>query len=406
MCYTRYIAKKMNRLLAFALAALLLSACRSAAPVPQDERIGSLSDPSVELMSHNFRYVGEYGGWRYGLYNAGYETTKEHPKNLDIDMKLVRWKTGDIEHRQISRLWLTGQGISDDFRPPYDPTGIIVGSTLHILFCPGVEGCTTLVHVPYDLEKQQLGREEVATLDGSPVTVQNVLDNYQARTGAEYRWFTDGGPKTAFGIGMNVEIIPHKDCYYSVLSACAYSFTGMVVKSEDLIHWETVAIPDLSQLHCGSAYWEGVLHPLFGDTFAFTARVQSEDGVIYGTWDAATGEFADLRLIEGGITARPEFFEYKGDTYLYCNTYGPSDVEGYGSVYRATASFYKLSPDGKSLTYVRSKFVPEGIHYPTFYVEPGGLFRRDRLYIIYSTDSRRLDPLEARSNIALERLNL
>jgi len=94
-------------------------------------------------------------------------------------------------------------------------------------------------------------------------------------------------------------------------------------------------------------------------------------------------------------------FDYKGNTYLFCNTLGPSDVEGYGSVYRATASFYKLNHDGTSLEYVRSKFVPEGIHYPTFYVEQGS-----RLYIIYSTDSRRLDPLEARSNIALEKIFL
>ena len=62
-----------------------LASCSS-----QDRLLGSLSDPSTELMAHCFRYVGEYDGWRYGLYNAGYETTKEHPKNLDIDLKLCR----------------------------------------------------------------------------------------------------------------------------------------------------------------------------------------------------------------------------------------------------------------------------------------------------------------------------
>ena len=376
-----------------------LASCSS-----QDMLLGSLSDPSTELMAHCFRYVGEYDGWRYGLYNAGYETTKEHPKNLDIDLKLCRWKTGDIEHREICHIWQTGQGICDDFRPPYDATGIIDGSTLHMLLCPGVDGCSTYIHVPYDLDNKELGKEEVMTLDGARITVANVLDNFKSRTGKDIPWFTDGGKETAFGIGMNVEIARHKGYYYSVISALAYGFTAIIVRSRDLVHWETVCVPDFSAVNYGTTYWEGVVYPLYDDVFAFTARVQSEDGVIYGLWNSDTKELSNLQLIEDGVTARPEFFEYQGSTYLYCNTYGPSQVEGYGSVYRSTASFYKLSSDGTSLEFIRSKFVPEGIHYPTFYVEPGGLIRKERLFIIYSTDSRRLDPLEGRSNIALERL--
>ena len=381
----------------------------SCAPAAQDELIGTVSDPSVELMSHDFRYVGEYDGWRYGLYNAGYKSTQENPCNLDIDLKLSRWKTDDLEHREILRIWEAGKGISDGFRPPYDPTGIIEGSLMHILFCPGVNGRSAYVHVSYDLEKKEMGKEEVMTLDGVEMTVANVLENYKARTGTAIPWFSDGGCQTAFGIGMNVEIARHGDRYYSVISALAYGFTAMVVRSQDLIHWETVSIPDLSLVRSGATWWEGVVHPLHGDVFAFAARVQSEDGVVYGIWNASTGAFSNLQSIGGGITARPEFFDYMGDTYLSCNTYGPSDVEGYGSVYRATVSFFRLSKDGSAVEFVRSKTVPEGIHYPSFYVEPGRRpFRRnragDKLYVIYSTDSRHLDPLEARSNIALERL--
>lgn len=362
-------------------------------------------------MAHNFRYVGESDGWQYGLYNAGYETTKEHPKNLDIDLKLVRWKTDDIDHREISQIWYTGKGISDDFRPPYDASGFIDGTILHILFCPGVDGRSTYVHVPYDLEKQELGTEEVMTLDGKEITVNNVLDIYQSHTGMDVPWFTDGGKNSAFGIGMNVEVIRHGEFFYSVISALAYGFTAIIVRSEDMIHWHTVNVADLSPVHFGTTYWEGVIHPLHDDLFAFATRVQSEDGIIVGTWNLSTGELSHLRLIEGGITARPEFFDYKGDTYFYCNSFGPSEVKDYGSVYRAIASFYKVSRDGDELEFIRSKFVPEGIHYPSFYVEAGDCLRcsshrGDRLYIIYSTDSRRLDASEARSNIALERIVL
>ena len=390
---------------------LFLAVCLAACSAKQDRLIGSVSDPSEELMSHDFRYAGTYDGWHYGLYNASCNTTKEHPKNLDIDLRLSRWKTGDIKHRLIRRIWVTGQGITDHFRPPYDPTGIIEGSTLHILFCPGVNGRSAYVHVPYDLDREALGPEEVMTLDGREITVGNVLDNFKARTGAEIPWFSDGGGETAYGIGMNVGIVRHGGYFYSVISANAHGFTAMIVRSKDLVHWETAAVADLSSVPVGISYWEGAVYPLHDDIFAFTIRIQSENGVIYGTWNATTGALADLRCIEGSITARPEFFSYRGSTYLFCNTFGPSEVEGYGSVYRATGSFYKISPDGATLQPVRTKSVPEGIHYPTFYTEPGcRLFPRchlgERLYILYSTDARRLDPFEARSNIALERLVL
>ena len=403
----------MNNVLTYMKRIYILAAAllMTVAGFAQDRFLGMLSDPSTELMSHDFRYVGEYGGWRYGLYNAGYASTLEHPKNLDIDVKLCRWKTDDAAHREVCQVWHTGQGITDDFRAPYDPTGIIEGHVLHILFCPGVDGRSAYVHVPYDLKKKQLGKEEVMTLDGAQMTVAGVLDNYKARTGDEIPWFTDGGAETAFGIGMNVEIVRHRGWYYSVVSAYALGFTCMVVRSRDLVRWETVGIPDLSHLHIGNCYWEGVVHPLHGDLFAFAIRVQDENGVIYGTWDASTGAFSNLQAIEGGITARPEIFEYKGNTYLYCNTFGPSELEGGGSVFRATVSFYRISEDGLSLSFVRAKSVPEGIHYATFYVEPGRRWfwhvpARDRLCIVYSTDTRRLNLVHARSNITLEELTL
>ena len=44
--------------------AVLLGVCFSPQVTAQDRFLGTLSDPSTELMSHDFRYVGEYGGWR------------------------------------------------------------------------------------------------------------------------------------------------------------------------------------------------------------------------------------------------------------------------------------------------------------------------------------------------------
>jgi len=391
----------LSRFIAVALtAAALFSSCKSEG----DILLGSVSDPSIELMSHCFRYVGEYDDWHYGLYSAGYNTTKEHVANLDIDLKMVRWKTDRLDEREFSQIWYTGKDMCDDFRPPYDPAGIIDGSIMHIAFCPGINGHSVYCHATYDLESQSIVNTDIMTLDGEELNVINVINNYSERTGKTIPWYSDGGRKTCYGIGMNVEIVKHCGYFYSVISAFAYDFTAIVVRSTDMIHWETVSIPDLSPLNCGTSWWEGAVHHLHDDVFAFTTRVQGNDGVVYGTWNSSTGEFSNLQLIEGGITAHPEFFDYKGNTYLFCNIYGPSNVEGYGSVYRATSAFYKLSPDGSTLEFIKKKFVPEGIHYPTFYVEPGFL-HNDRLYMLYSTDSRRLDHNEGRSNIALEQLD-
>lgn len=367
----------------------------------QDTLLGSVSDPSMELMSHDFRYIGQYKGWCYGAYNAGYNSTKEHPRNLDIDLKLTKWRPDDPEDKTFFQVAKAGEGKTDMFRPPYDPTGFIEGSKLYCMYCPSIDSTATYVCRVFDLENETFdGPEQVMTLDGMPMTVWNVLDIYNSKSPVVCNWILDGGPEQAYGLGMNVEIVKKDDCYYSCLSEVGGIFSAIVIRSDNLTDWVTAGIPDFSGLLKGKAFWEGVVHPLGGSLFAFATRIQSEDGAVFGLWNSETGEFSNLQLIPDAITARPEFFEFNGETYLAANIYGPSSAEGYGAVYRSTCAFFRINREDWSLEQVKTKQVVEGIHYFTFYN-----YRHD-LYMVYSTDARRLDAGEARSNIAVERIFL
>ena len=51
--------------------ALTAPAAIAKAQDADDKLIGPVSDPSVKLMAHCARYIGEYHGWHYVLYNAG-----------------------------------------------------------------------------------------------------------------------------------------------------------------------------------------------------------------------------------------------------------------------------------------------------------------------------------------------
>lgn len=388
----------MKRILLFAAALLVLNSCSHTL---SDELLGNVSDPSKELMSHDFRYIGKYKGYHYGAYNAGYLTTKEHPRNHDIDVNISKWKTSDLDGVEFIKAAVAGDGISDIWRAPYDPTGCIVGNKLYLLYCPSVDSTATYVGRTFDLDRQAFDNEaEILTLDGRPMNLFNVLDIYNAKARVHCSSVLDGGPVQAMGLGLNVEIVKGKDCWYCCASEVGADFTCLVMKTSDFYHWETVAIPDVSDKFPGCSFWESVVYPLDGDIFGFVSRFQNRLGCVYGQWNAATGEFANIDVIPESITARPEFFTWKGENYLCVNVNGASTVDGYGSVFRATCRFYRIDPKDYTLTPLKTKFVPEGIHYYTFYEEKGGL------YMIYSTDSRRLDCNEARSNIAVERIFL
>ena len=388
----------MKKIILFSAAILALLSCTHTA---SDELLGNVSDPSKELMSHDFRYIGEYNGYHYGAYNAGYLTTKERPGNLDIDLKISKWKTSELDKVEFIDVALAGDGISDTWRAPYDPTGYIAGNKLYLLYCPSVDSTATYVARTFDLDSQTFVNEaEIITLDGRPMNLYNVLDTYNAQADVHCANVLDGGPVQCMGLGLNVMITEHNGIYYCCASEVGADFTCLVMKSSDFYHWETVAIPDVSDKFPGNSFWEAVVYPLDGDIFGFAVRFQNCQGCVYGQWNVATGEFTNIEEIPESITARPEFFTWKGDNYLCVNVDGASSVEGYGSVFRATCRFFRIDPDSYELTPVKTKFVAEGIHYYTFYEERGSL------YMIYSTDARRLDCAEARSNIAVEKLSL
>lgn len=380
-----------------AITAIIISSCAT----KRDVLLGNVSDTSIELMSHDFRYIGQYKGYCYGVYNAGYNSTQEHPKNIDIDVKITKWCPDKPDVKSFFQVAKAGDGKTDMYRPPYDPTGIIEGTKLYCMYCPSMDSTATYVCRVFDLETETFdGEETVMTVDGLPMTVWNVLNIYNEKSSVKCTWILDGGPKQAYGLGLNVKIVKFKGMYYSCLSGVGGTFCGIVIRSANLIDWETIAIPDFSSLPKGNTFWEGSVCPIDNGLFAFTARIQNEDGVIFGLWNPETGKFSNLQLVPNAIVSRPEFFEFRGDVYLACNVHGPSSVEGYGSVYRATCAFFRINPKNYTLEQVKIKKVDEGIHYFTFYN-----WCRN-LYMVYSTDSRRLNSREARSNIAVEMIIL
>lgn len=389
---------KISRLIVVASALCLLAACDR--PIG-DELLGNVSDPSQELMAHDFRYIGKYKGYHYGAYNAGYLTTKERPGNLDIDLKISKWKTNHLDEVKFIHVALAGDAPSDTWRAPYDPTGYIIGNKMYLLYCPSIDSTATYVGRTFDLDTETFDNEaEILTLDGRPMNLHNVLDIYNEKANVHCSSVLDGGRVQFMGLGLNVEIVKGKDCYYCCASEVGADFTCLVIKTTDFYNWETVAIPDVSERFPGFSFWESTVYPLGGDIFGYSARFQNQHGCVYGQWNAATGEFMNIDFIPDAVIARPAFFTYRGENYLVVNINGASVIDYYGYVFRATCRFYRIDKKDYSLIPVKTKFVPEGIHYYTFYKEKG------KLYMIYSTDARRLDCSEARSNIAVERILL
>lgn len=378
--------------LAFAAGALLAAGPVAAAVA--EPRI-CMTEGVREKMTHTISPVF-HRGVLYGFYQAGEAHTVE---NVGDPTELMRLSALPWDRRTEKPRIIDAGVARQDFGsfiqtsecPPCAQTMTVMDDMLYLFFrgrrakkAPGLWCCRK-----YDTrEGRMLDGAEICTLDGAEFNGTAARDAYNRLTGDR---------QTGTAVGDECNVRRFSDGRYYTAMSVGGDCVGLVLRSENLVDWTSVlATPDLH----GGRTWEYEIFELSAGRWMSAWRQEDLGSVWTATYDVAAKTWSRPVKVENSIAVKPYLFRHRGANYIATNVRGPVTTPGYGTAVRATLGVFRIGEDG--LPRMVKKIVrPTGCHYVSTIEDDAG-----RLFLCYSTDERKLDATQCRSNIACEPLDL
>jgi len=360
--------------------------------IPQEEKSYCFSDYENELMAH-INMPAFHKGKIYMIYQSDCAAYHEVLDNTTNGISLSITDLCDLSKHKFIRVFNVGDCGGMTFAQsiqPYDPFLDFIDDTAYIIasVIPTDSGKETIAYRTFNPDTEELSDCALCTLDGEAFTIDRIGSSYAKYTGCspDFRQLSFNSKAYRFSDG----------CFYSIVGAYGAGFDGLIVRSPDLVHWESVSA---KKQFDGNGVWNSGLFEISNGKMLLTMRVNGQ-GIYKGTYDIANNVWSPFTKIPGTLEARPFIFKYNDKTYMACNIEGSMYTEGYGTIARASLGVFEISDD-LSLNLVYTKKRRNGINYPTF------LNIYSDLYIIYTTDDRYINDIQVPcNNINCEKVNL
>ena len=358
-------------------------------------RHGCLSECIEEKMTHTASPVF-MDGRLYTLYQAGETHTVEAvwDPTEHMRMTVVDW-TNPPSAPRVYDPGFTGQDFGSFVqvtnRPPCAQTMIGKGKDLYLFFRgkPAGEKPRSLwCYRRFDTVRQRLADGAVVcTLDGREFNGATATEAYNRLAGTNH---------ASGGIGDECNIRLFSDGWYYTTPCVGKDTIGLIVRSQNLTDWESVAATPCLNKGPTMEHDTAELEP---GKWVSAWRQEKLGCTYWAIYDVKTKTWTTPRKVPNSIAVKPYLFRYRGVNYLAANISGTVTTDGYKAV-RATLGIFSIGSDG-TLTQVKTIANPTGCHYVQTFEDDRG-----RLYLVYSTDERRLDATQCRSNIAFDLLEL
>ena len=349
----------------------------------------TISNPDKELLSCGPGLV-HYGDGKFAVaYLADETQTVESESNNTIVCRLGLFHLDDPENGKFVDIATAGQKIGDltiGNKAPYEPNLMMLSNQeLLILFnIHDNTGKYIYCYAIFNTVSETVDSYGVLQLDGKEWTPANVATSHNA--------LADQDISTAGPTGSMVftsQIIQHEGYYYGYCGGVCDGFAGILVRSIDGVHWESVMVPEAADemkgvIECGFRFYDGTVYFCMRDI---------SSGVYHCSYEWPTKrQLNETTKLPGLTTSKPATFIQDGNLYLIVNLKVANEAT---MGRRNTALFYQVDAKNCGLTLVRKVFCKGGCAYHSV-VEVDGTN-----YWCFHTDSRGLAlEKQGRSNLA------
>jgi hypothetical protein len=360
-----------------------------------------LSEGLKEKMSHS-AHVFYHKGVFYNYYMCGEVNTIESVNDPTEFLRLAKMSSLRLDgNAQIEDLYKDGEGLGDFHQSPNYP--VVIANAMvkdNALFTymrlrsSDNESVAILAYRRFNLNTNSWidNVPAICKLDGNDFNGPNTANSY----------VSVGGSTPNSGNASNeISIIHASDgYYYQMIGVGSYGY-GLLIRSSDLINWESVAVNQgLIDLfgEGGSFYsFENEIAELSNGVLAVACRVEGKGNIYYMTYDITNDEWSVPVIVPNTITTKPRMFHYNNKLYLNVNMNNSITTPGYGTQTRATLGIFEVSSD--SVTLVKVIENKTGIHYTWTAIDFDG-----NLYLCFSEDRRYLNASQGRSDIGIMKL--
>ena len=351
-----------------------------------------ISNPTSELLAHASRSVMDNKGNVYSVYLANDETDAEDHLTINSTyIAISKFNIATPTNVKTNKLLFTSQEFDNGFinstYSPYEPSVVIFNDMLNVLY-RAYDGNKWIIRlIKVDMDNLSFDNNSYETFIrygedtwGLDEPTLNSINNMI------------GNGHTSDNALLLSNIINNGNDYYIAVGGYASNFSCFLLKTTDFINFTFVSSAPMTNSI-----------KIFEPTIVYKTGkilVAGRNGEMC-SYTIETDSWSEVVILPDHVESRPFFFRRMGHIFLARNKKGYYYDMGQNRIQRGCIEILLLKPDDLSKYVTAYEEIDyEGIHYFTI------LTNRDECYIVYSTDTRKVNVAKCIGNLAYRKLGM
>lgn len=351
-----------------------------------------VSNPSLELLAHSSRSVRDNKGNIYTVYLGNDETTAEDHLTVNTTYIAVsKFNMATPSIVKTNKILFTDQtfdnGFTNSTYSPYEPSPVIFDNKLYVLYRAYSDSKWIIRLVKVDMDTLETDGKSYETFVKYNTNTWG-LDDATLNSIND----TEGNGYTSDNALLLSNIVNNGSDYYIAIGGCASNFSCFLFKTTDFINFEFLTSSPMTNSI-----------KMFEPSIAFKVDkiiVAGRNGEM-ASYNITSKTWSDVVTLPNQENSRPFVFKRMGHVYVARNKSGYYYDMSQSRIRRACMEIFIVNPNNLNrYEKVYEEVDYEGLHYFTI------MIIQDECYIVYSTDTRKVNVAKCIGNLAYRKLGM